>query len=94
MLLLLFSEEGSKEAIKRARKVAQLARRCSDEFNEDVNISLRVGFREYPSILRLSIFILSRIIYHKNEYKTLSKLGSLVVNKGSENYRFIFKRQI
>ena len=43
MLLLLFSEEGSKEAIKRARKVAQLARRCSDEFNEDVNISLRVG---------------------------------------------------
>jgi len=37
----MFIEEGSKEAIKRARKVAQLARRCSDEFNEDVNISLR-----------------------------------------------------
>ena len=38
----MFSEEGSKEAVKRARKVALLARRCSDEFNGDVNISLRV----------------------------------------------------
>ena len=35
-------EEGCKEAIKRARKVAILARRCSDEFKVtcDINISI------------------------------------------------------
>ena len=39
-----FREEGCKESIKRARRVAMLARRCSDEFKGtcDVNISSRV----------------------------------------------------
>ena len=41
-----FKEEGCKEAIKRARRVAMLARRCAEEFKATCDFKISLGIVE------------------------------------------------